>query len=304
MYGANTGGGVVNVAMTGYAKGYTSPQLGLVVDILAPRVQVTKKSDNYLIFSRSNQMVRDTRRAPGAAAVQIAMDYSLDKYNCEAHAAEAKMPREKQGEAGQFGFSLMQKGTRDVMDTINRRREWEMIQVLKTGITNTSTPGSADLWDASTSDPIQQIANIKYEIKKSGVDANTLILSPDMLKAALENDAVIERFKYKDGGRVTIQQLATLFDVTTILEARSTAVDGANNADFLWKGLAACAYVQTVTNQDDLSAMKTFVDSTEGIDGYEILTWPDAHASKKTDWVSGEMAYDTKVTAQETIGVI
>ena len=301
MYGNPQGIGLINVAMSNFSKGFTNP--ALMCFQLAPVVPVTRRSFQYMIFDRSNQRIIPTRRAPGGQPVQLSMSYSTDNYICDAYAAEVPMPRENQATAEQLGFQLTQKATTQVMDVISLERESKVIALAKT-VTNVTTPTGTDLWDNAASNPVAQIENIKYTILESGVAPNTLILGPDMYKAARLNPQIKALFQYVQGGVINDEMLALAFGVSKVLQANAVSVDGTDTPTFMWKGMAVLAYLAPVTTQMDLSAMKTFVDTTQGIDGYEVLEFPDPHASKKVDYVSGEMAYDLKITANETIGVI
>ncbi len=302
MYGSPQGLGIVNVAMSNYSKAFKNA--ALMSFMLAPLVPVARRTNQYLVFDRSSQRIVDTSRSPGGRPVQLAMGYSTDNYVCNAYAAEVPIPRENEATAALLGFQLTQSATQNVMAAIHLGREAKVVSLLKSGITQSTTPSGTDLWNNAASNPIAQIEADKLEIALAGVTANTLILGPDVASAARQNPSIIERFKYTNtGGIITNEMLATAFGVQNVYEAGAVSTDGNDVGSFLWAGLVALAYVQPVTTEMDISAMKTFVDTTQGADGYEVLEYPDPYPSSKQVWVSGEMAYDIKITAQETIAV-
>ena len=308
MYGSSLPiGGNSNAYLAGYMRRYTQPQL--VANLLAPIVPVGVRSGKYITLDRSNQRVpASTLRAPGARPVKISMGYSNDEYVCRPHAAETDLPLETQATAGLYGLQLKESAIQQVKDQIDLGREAEVIGLCNNGVSNvtTMTTGSTSQWSNAASDPIQQLEPLKLAIKYSGQTANRLILGPDVAAAARQNPAIIDRFKYGNGsapGILTNDQLSLAFGIP-IVEAGAVQVDGLNAPSFLWDGMVVLAFIQSVISQADVSALKTFVDTTQGVDGYEALEFPDEHPSTKKDWVSGEMAYDMKVTGQDTIAVL
>ena len=305
MYGSSLPiGGQLNVFLSNYMRSYA--QNNLIASLLAPTVPVTVRGGNYIVLDRSNQRVlASTLRMPGAAPVQLNMGYSKDVFFCRAHAAEVPLPYENQTAAAQYSLNLKMSAMAQVKDAIDIRREAEVAAIVRTGVTNNTPLSGMSVWSNTASNPIQQIEQLKLEILPTGRTASHIFLGPDVASAARQNPAIIERFKYSNsGGIITNSNLADAFGIPNVIEAQAVQVDGNNNASFLWAGLVVVAFVQAATTMNDLSPLKTFVDTTQGVDGYEALEFPDTHASKKTDWVSGEMAYDIKVTGQDTIAVL
>lgn len=301
-FAPSQGLGTLNVALSNFAKEFTGD--GYVADLVAPRVPVDRQSFQYLVFDRSNQMAGSTLRSPGGAPRQIKMGYSAKPYFCTGHAAEAQLPREAQAAASQLGFDLKQSATRNVMDKIQLQREVETAALFNSGITQTVALAGTAMWDNynAASTPCENFAAALYQIKKSGKRANTALLSPGVVKYLINHPEIIARFNRapQPVGNVTIDNLSAIFGVRCI-EAGAVQVDGNLNPSFIWGSTVVIAYVQPVTSQADISAAKTFVDTTQGVDGYEIMEFPDPHLSKKADWVSGEMYYDIALTAQETV---
>jgi len=295
--------GNLNVALSQHAKEFPL-STDFVSDILAPRVPVAQRSFQYVVFDRSGQRHVSTLRLPGQRPSQIRMGYSTDKYFCDSHAVEAAITREAGENAALLNFNLKQKATEHAIANIQVDREFEVNALFKTGITNTEafTTGTTQWSDYSgVSHPIADVAEAKYVVSKSGIEANVLALGPDVIKALTNHPDLIERFKYTNPtGNLTIDQISSALGVKCV-RAGALSTDGADNPSFIWAQMAVLAYNSQVSSMQDISAAKTFVYMGTGVDGYEVLDFPDPYLSAKRDLVSVDMVYDTKLTAQETV---
>lgn len=295
--------GQLNVALSEYMKGFPV-DTGNIADQLAPIVPVTQRSFQYLITGREGQRAVPTLRAPGGRPQQIRMGWSTDKYATESHALEADITREAGDNALLLNYNLKMGATRNCLAGIRLDREIATATLFKTGITNTEafTTGTTQWSDyTGASHPITDVAEAKFIIRKSGVAANVLALGTDVIKALTNHPDLIERFKYTNPtGSLTLDQISSALGIRCI-EAGAIQVDGNNNPTFVWAQMAVMAYVQPVASQMDLSAAKTFLFSGHGLDGYQVLDYPDPYLSTEKDWVSASMNYDIKLTAQETV---
>ncbi|HEY4358269.1 MAG TPA: hypothetical protein VGN16_21160 [Acidobacteriaceae bacterium] len=295
----NQGLGTINVAMSNFMKDYSPGDS--IVDQAAPRVPVDRQSFQYLIFDKSRRKnPGDTRRAPGARPGQIRFIYSTDKYFCDSHALEAEVPRETEATSGQLGFSAKKRAAVQVMDQIHLAREIEVASIYA-GITgNTETLSGTSQWSdySGTSHPIADIQDAILQIRKAGIRANSLIFPPDVVRSLASHPDIKAKFNAIDPGAITIDMLSKVLGLP-ILDAGMVVTSEAGVDSFVWGQNAYVAYVQQATSQDDLSVVKTFVDTTQGIDGYEALEYPDPYPSSKKDWLSGNIYYDVKLTAAE-----
>lgn len=295
--------GTLNVALSQYAKQFPL-STDFVSDILAPRVSVTQRSFQYLITDRAGQRHVPTLRLPGQRPSQIRMAYSTDKYFCDSHALEAPITREAGENAALLNFNLKQAATGRLIGGVQLDREVGVNALFKTGITNTEafTTGTTQWSDyTGVSHPIQDVAEAKFIVSKSGVEANVLALGPDVIKALTNHPDLIDRFKYTNPtGNLSLDQISAALQIKCI-RAGALVVDGADVPSFVWAQMAVLAYNSPVSSQEDISAAKTFVYTGSGVDGYEVLDFPDPYLSAKRDLISVDMVYDTKLTAQETV---
>jgi hypothetical protein len=292
--------GTLNVALSGFAKDYSPADM--VADRVAPRVAVDRQSFQYIIFDKARrQLEGTTKRAPGARPGQVRFSYSTDKYFCDSHAQEAEITRESEANSLLLGFSSKKRAAQQVMDRIQLDRE-RVVAAAYAGIggSNSLALSGTSQWSdySGASHPIKDVEAAKYHVRKIGVRANALILPPDVVRALVTHPDVVARFQYVVGGAINMQQLQDVFGMQ-IIDAGAIITDGLGADSFVWGQNAYVAYVQPVASQEDLSVVKTFVDTTQGLDGYEVQEYPDPYLSTKKDWVAGDMYYDVKTTAPE-----
>jgi hypothetical protein len=272
--------------------------------MLAPTVPVTERSFQYLIFGREAQRAVPTLRLPGGRPSQIRIGYSTDKYAVDSHALEADITREAGENAALLNYDLKAGATGNCVKGLQLGREIATAALFKTGITNTEAfaTGTSQWSDyTGVSHPITDVAEAKFVIEKSGVEANICALGPDVIKALTNHPDLIERFKYTNPtGNLTLDQISSALGIKCV-RAGAIQVDGADVPSFTWAQMAVLAYVQDVSTQMDLSAAKTFMYTGHGVDGYQVLEYPDPYLSTEKDWVSASMCYDIKLTAQETV---
>jgi hypothetical protein len=294
--------GQINVALTNLAKDYSNTDF--VADRLAPRVEVDRQSFQYLIFDKSMRQLNGSyKRAPGSRPKQIRFTYSTDKYFCDSHSLEADIPVETEAASLELAFSAKRRAMKQIMQQIQLERE-QIVANLYASVGGNNAEvfanGTSQWSDYSgVSHPIRDVENAKYQIRKAGVRANALVLPPIVVKYLVSHPDIVARFQYVVGGAITMPQLQEVFGLP-IVDAGAVITDGAGNDSFVWGNNAYVAYLQEVSDQEDLSVAKTFVDTTQGLAGYEVLEYPDPYLSTKKDWVNGNMYYDVKLTAPET----
>ena len=114
---------------------------------------------------------------------------------------------------------------------------------------------------------------------------------------------IIDRFKYTNpGGNITLAQLSSVFGVNCV-RAAGVALDKNNVASYIWGVSAVLCYVQQVTSQSDVSALKTFdwSGAPGTVSGYGVLEFPDPDLDAKADIISVDWYWDTRITAPETL---
>ena len=97
---------------------------------------------------------------------------------------------------------------------------------------------------------------------------------------------------------VDIDKLSSVLGIKCV-RASAVVVDKNDNVSFAWGQTATLAYVQEVSDQQDISSCKTFVWSgaPETVDGYGVIVEPKYPLATKTTIVSSDWYWDVQVTA-------
>ncbi len=297
--------GTLNVALSNFAKSFRNN--ALMGDMLAPRVPVARQSFQYVVFDRSNQRLdRQTLRAPGDIPQTDRMNYSVAPYFSNSHALRAIVPWEQEQYALGLGFSEKQAATQRLMDKLNLDRENIIAQLVTNpaNVTNNEVLAGTGMWDnyGGASHPIPAVEAAKVAVRQSGQEANAFILSDPVITALINHPDIIERFKYTAGGAITLDQLSQVFGIPCY-RAAAVALDKNNVISYVWGVSAVLAYVQNATSMNDISALKTFdwVAAPGTVGGYGVVEFPDPQLDAKSDIISCDWYWDTRITAQETL---
>lgn len=300
-------GGILNVAASNLAKQYKNNSL--MLDLLAPRVPMDRQTFQYIVHDRSAMRLdAQTLRAPGGEPQTIRSSFSTAPYFCKSHALQAEIPMELEAFSSGFGFSEIAKATDNIMDKLLLDAEVYLAGLVlnPANTPNTLALAGAAMWDSyltgGTSQPIENVEAAKAVVRQSGVAANLLIISDATFVALQNNPTVIERFKYTTKGAITLDDLSTVFQIKTVV-ASAIQVDKNNNVSWVWGQSAVLAYVQPVSSQQDLSALKTFTwtGAPSTVDGYGVLVEPKYPLSTKSTLVSTDWYWDIRITAPETL---
>ena len=240
-------------------------------------------------------------------------------YFCHDHALDAEVPFETEIYGLGLGFSTKQKSIQRVIDKLLLDREVLVANLVTsasniTNNKNLAAGGSVYPWDdytAGHSHPIVDVDNARSVIRQSGVEANWMIISEATYVALRNHPDIIDRYKYRVGGPVTLSELSEVFGVPVTV-ASAVVLDKNNVGSWVWGANALLGFTQAAPGMEDVSCLKTFVwtaapggrapdgSAFPSTDGYSVLEWPDAHLSTKKDWASGSWYYDIRVTAPET----
>lgn len=144
---------------------------GMIADMIAPIVLVTKETDLYPVFSQKEALaIEDTRRARGSAAHRITRSVSSEGYRAENYALAYDVPIEDRvnADAG-YAFELEAGAARYLVDKLTL--DWDNRVLQQVGsATNVSTgflTGSS--WTAASNpgDPISVIWKAKEQVQQT-----------------------------------------------------------------------------------------------------------------------------------------
>lgn len=312
----------VNVPLTNVSVAYMQDQKQFIADKVFPRVPVSKQSDIFWKYSKSDWRRTEVQlRAPGTESAGTGFRVTTDTYYAQVYAVHKDIDDQTRANADSY-WNLDRDSTKLVTNQLLLKRDLDWnAKYFTTGVWGTDYTGVAASptgnqflqWNDAASDPIVQFATLQTTfVKNSGRKANTLVLGADTITQLKNHPDIIDRIKYTQRGVVTTDLLASLFDVERILVsyASSTSVNESNDAAVQ----DAAATYSFMSNSK--AALLCYTPSSPSLmtpaAGY-TFTWNgylggNAHGIRmsnfrmdhiRSDRIEGEMTYDMKVVASD-----
>jgi len=236
---------VVDPILTSVVQGYR--QATFVGSNLFPTVPVAVAGGKILKFGPEGFQLYNARRAPGGATNRVQFGYEAGGYALEQDRLEGKVPREWLRDAAAApGIDLGTRAVNMVMRIVTLSLETQQATLaLNPG--NYAADHKAALaagtkWSTDTGKPVTDIKNAKETVRSTtGMEPNTLILSPSAWSAASENPQVLERRKYVEKGPVTLAEFAAMAEVERVAVGKAVYHDGERFRD-VWGNAAVLAY--------------------------------------------------------------
>jgi hypothetical protein len=301
---------------------YMQDKSTFIADKVFPRVPVTKQSDLYWKYSKSDWRRTDAqKRAPGTESAGVGWKVDTGQYFAQVYAVHKDIDDQIRANADS-NWRLDSDATTFVTNQLLLRRDLDWnAAFFTTGKWGTDLTGVASApstnqflqWNNAASDPVVQFADLQTTfVEQSGRKANTLVLGARAITALKNHPDIIDRIKYTQRGVVTSDLLASLFDVEKILVsyASSTSVAELNDA----KAQDAAATYAFMSNSK--SALLCYTPSSPSLmtpaAGY-TFTWNGYLAGNSygirmknfrmepiaADRIEGEMTYDQKIVASD-----
>lgn len=298
-------------ALTNISIGYTNEQF--IADSIFKPIPVNKQSDRYYVYGMERFRVNDDYRAPGTEANEINWTLSDDQYFCEGHALRHPIPDEEVQNADDE-FDLETEATELITDGILLNKEVDAAnKVLDPNNYNSDLTltlgavGAPKKWsDFNNSDPILDIQKAKEAIhKKSGLRANTLILSEPVFNVLKLHPKLIEIIKYVQRGIVTQDLMAAALGVSTILvgSALKSEVKNAGQANpgsaeplnYIWGNSAVLAYIPQRPAKKTPALGYSFMWNKDGNGAVQVRKWYEV--GKRATVVEAERWYSQKIVS-------
>ena len=309
--------GRLDMALSNFAKGYRNADL--ITDSLFPRLEVTRQTDVYWIYDRSNlQLTEQTLRATGTPAAETRFSLSTDRFYCASRALKSLIADEDRlayttGDLESDSVSLNQ-------DKILLDREYRASQLVLNpsnyAAGNTVALSGTAQWDNAASDPLFIASTARTTIARNGaVKCNTLYLGFDTAEVLRRHPQLLQRFQYTTvTGALSDQQLATVFNVDKVIvggAVHNDPVTGLNH--FLWSNFALFVYnsptvgaagvigAEGSVGVKQLSFGKSFtwIGAPQTVGGYGVVIARSPDATAKSDIVGVDWYSDEKLTAPE-----
>ena len=186
---------------------------------------------------------------------------------------------------------------------IKREREWVsnfFTTGLWTGSTTATDVTPGVLWSAVGSTPIEDIDAQKDSIsEKTGYEANTLVLGPEVFTQLKSHPDILDRIKYTQKGVITMELLAGLFDVDRVLvprATRNTAAEGLTASfDYLYGKNAFLCHVASSPGLQVPTAGYTFSWTGLGNNNFGDAIKKFRMEHLESDRVEQNSAFDQKL---------
>jgi hypothetical protein len=306
----------INVPLTNVSVAYMMSSDMFMSTKVFPRVPVTKQSDLYWKYSKSDWRRTDVqKRAPGTESPGIGWKVDTGQYFAHVYAVHKDVDDQTRSNADSY-WQLDKDSTLFVTNQLMLKRDIDWNDAyFKTGVWATDLDGTSqfDPWDDVASDPIVQFENLRTEyIKQAGVKPNILVLGAKAITALKNHPDLIDRIKYTQKGVVTEDLLASLLGVDRIL------VSYASKTDVLEQGDAreqdADATYNFISNEN--SALLVYAPQAPSLmtpaAGY-TFTWNGYLGGNRygirmknfrmehiaSDRIEGEMTYDMRVVSPD-----
>ena len=312
----------INVPLTNVSVAYMMDKSTFIADKIFPRVPVSKQSDLYWKYTKSDWRRTDAqKRAPGTETVGSGWKTDTGQYYAHVWGVHKDIDDQVRANADSF-WRLDKDATLFVTNQLLLRRDLDWnAKYFTTGVWGKDYTGVASgvttnqflQWSNAASDPIVQFANLQTEfVLQSGRKANTLVLGADAITTLKNHPDIIDRIKYTQRGVVTTDLLASLFDVDKILVSYASVTNVAEQAD--GRSQDAVATYEFMSNSK--SGLLCYTPSSPSLmtpaAGY-IFTWNGYLAGNQygirmknfrmehiaSDRIEGEMTYDMNVVSPD-----
>jgi hypothetical protein len=300
----------VNRPLGNVSIAYIQKAPDFVASKVFPVVPVMKQSDLYFTYDKEYwRKTAAEKRAPATESAGSGFRVNSDnKYFCDVWAVHQDVDDQTRANADQ-PLDLDRDATLFVTQQLLLRRELQFFkQYFTTGIWSADVTPTTK-WDASGSDPMQDVDTQKSVIKQNTtVMPNVMVVTTDVFFALRNNAAVLDRIKYTQRGVVSEDLLATLFGVDKFLVASAsvnTAPQGQAGA-FQYIGQKQVLLCYANPNPSILQPSAGYIFSWQGAygagaEGNRIMTF--RIEPRKCDRIEGEMAFDMHLVGSD-LGVL
>lgn len=307
----------LDAILTNISIAYVQSADDFIAHRVFPIVPVKKQSDRYYVYPKG-AWFRDEaqKRAPGAAPAEATFDVdNTPTYFCEEWALMSPIPDEERANADNpldpdrdHAEFLTQKLL------IRRERLWVerffgpgVWGTDLTGVAANPGPGQFLQWDQANSNPFKLVKDLKARVRsQTGFEPNTLVLGYQVYIALTEHPEAVDRIKYTQKGVVTLDLLASLFEVERVLVGKAvvnTAREGEQDLfGFVHGKHALLVYAAPNPGLRKPSGGYTFAWSglNPGFDMAGIaITRGRLEEWRHADYVEARMAFDMKVVAPD-----
>jgi hypothetical protein len=308
--------GHIDRALTNISVAYMQGADAFIADKVFPIVNVAKRSDTYFVYDKGD-MFRNEVQERSRGAESAGGEWNLkeaDPYFCRRYAYHYDITEEERVNYDK-PIDVERDTTEWLAQKMLLKREVDFNnKFFKKGVWGkdiTADGTTIKKWTDPASDPIKMVNDQMLEMaENTGLRPNFAIMSPDVFYALKNHDAIMDRIKYTQKGIVTLDLIASLFEVDKIYVPWGIVNAGPQtpgydevktDMNFLYKGQMLLGYRTTRPSLKRATA------------GY-IFAWtglmPNAYGTRivrikmdqlglGTERFEMEMAYDMKVISKD-----
>ncbi len=315
--------GHIDRALTNISVGYMQGANSFIADKIFPIVPVMKQSDTYFVYSKAD-FFRNEAQERGRGSESAGGQWNLkeaDPYHCRKYAFHYDITEEER-----VNYDNPIAVDRDTVEWLSQKmllkREIDFTnKFYKSGIWGTDITGVAATptgsqvlkWSDPASDPVADINNQMLAMaENTGYKPNYAIISPDVFYALKNHDAIKDCIKYTQKGIVTLDLIASLFEVENIYIPWAIYNAGPQtpgyddlktDMKFLYKGSMLLGYRATRPSLKTPTGGYIFawtgLEGSAAAYGSRMVRIKMDHLGLGTERIEMEMAYDQKLICPE-----
>lgn len=305
--------GHIDRALTNISVSYMQGADAFIADKVFPIVNVTKQSDVYFVYSKSDffrNEVQERGRAAESAGGQWNMT-TADPYHCRKYAYHYDITQEEKVNYDQ-PINVDRDTTEWLAQKMLLKREVDFTnKFFKTSVWGkdvTADGVTIKKWSNPESDPIALVnTEMLTMAEKTGKKPNFIIMSPDVFYALKNHDLIMDRIKYTQKGIITLDLIAALFEVDKIFVPWAISNSGPQtpgydetkaDMNFLYAGQMLLGYRASRPSLKEPTAGYIFAwTGLEGASAYgsRMVRIKMDQLGLGTERLEMEMAYDQKL---------
>lgn len=268
--------GHIDAALTGFALDYAKSQGEFIGPLVAPVLNVGKKSDKYWVGDKTAFEVPNLARGPGGDYPMISWTKSTESYDCEGFGDSFPLTAEEIANADPM-IDPAQDGTAAIVSQMMIAAERRIAAAAFDAAVFTQTSGltSTARWDSSAPDPWANRRTANAAVRPStGHKVNTLVINDDEWEYLRAMDEIKNAVfgSTNPQGVPTTAQVASVLGIKQIIVGTGTYWNGSTFVD-IWGKSALWAYYPDSVSENAgrvIVPMRTMVWSVGGKGRYAV----------------------------------
>lgn len=279
---------VIDPILTTIAQGYQNGEL--IFPVLFPVVPVDSRGGKIIQFGREDFRLYNTARAPGAATKRVQFGYSGAAFSLSQFSLEGQVPFEHMQDANAVpGVDLGRVAVLKTQNIIQLANEVAAAAIATNAASyqaaNKTTLSGTSQWSDQTSgvsNPSKDIQTAIEAVRAAvGKRPNTVVLGPKVWAALKTHPLIVDRIKYTGRDSITLDMLATLWDVKRVVVGDAVYEDAAGAIQDVWGKYVVVAYTETGSLQD--AGLPSY-GYTYRLRGYPVVETPYQDRNAKS-WI-------------------